>query len=38
MARYGFVRELDTEKVELRLALIVKEYNFTSPKSKVLDK
>ncbi len=38
MARYRFIRKLDTERVELRLTLIVKEYNFASPKFKVLDK
>ena len=38
MARYGFVRKLDAERAELGLALIVKEYNFTSPKFKVPDK
>ncbi len=38
MARYGFDRELDVEKAELRLALIAKEYNFASPKFKVPDK
>ena len=32
MARYRFIRKLDTERVELRLTLIVKEYNFISPK------
>ena len=38
MARYRFVRELNTEKAELILALIAKEYNFASPNFKVLDK
>ena len=38
MARYGFIRKLDAERVELRLTLIVKEYNFASPKFKVPDK
>ena len=38
MAGYRFIRELDTEKVELTLALIVKDYNFASPNFKVLDK
>ena len=38
MARYGFVREIDVEKVEVALALIVKEYNFADPNFKVPDK
>jgi len=38
IARYGFVREIDTEKAEAALALIVKEYNFANPNFKVLDK
>ena len=38
MARYGFVREIDAKKVEAALALMAKEYNFTNPNFKVLDK
>jgi len=38
MARYRFVVELDTEKVELMLALMAKEYNFMSPNFEVLNK
>ena len=38
MARYRFIREIDIEKVEAALALIAKEYNFTNPNFKVLDK
>jgi len=38
IARYGFVREIDAEKVEVALALIAKEYNFANPNFKVLDK
>jgi len=38
MSSYGFVRKLDIERAELRLALIVKEYKFASPKFKVPDK
>ena len=38
MARYRFIREIDIEKVEAGLALIVKEYNFANPNFKVLDK
>ena len=38
MARYRFVREIDTEKVEAALALMAKEYNFANPNFKVPDK
>ena len=38
MAKYGFIRELDVEKAELILALIVKKYNFADSNFKVLDK
>ena len=38
MARYGFIREIDTEKVEAALTLIVKGYDFVNPNFKVLDK
>ena len=38
MARYGFIREIDTEKVEVALTLIAKKYNFANPNFKVLDK
>ena len=38
MARYRFIREIDAEKVEAALTLIVKEYNFANPNFKVLDK
>ena len=35
MARYGFVREIDAKKVEVALALMAKEYNFTNPNFEV---
>ena len=38
MAKYGFIRELNVEKVELTLALMVKKYNFADLDFKVLDK
>jgi hypothetical protein len=38
MARYRFIGEIDIEKVEAALALIVKEYNFANPNFKVPDK
>ena len=38
MARYRFIREIDAEKAEVALALIVKEYNFINPNFKVPDK
>ena len=38
MARYRFVGELDAEKAELALALIVKKYDFIDPNFEVLDK
>ena len=38
MAKYRFIREIDMEKAEAALALIVKEYNFTNPNFKVLNK
>ena len=38
MARYRFVREIDTEKAEVALTLMVKEYNFANPNFKVPDK
>ena len=38
MARYGFVGEIDTEKVEAALALMAKEYDFANPNFEVPDK
>ena len=38
MAKYGFVGELEVEKAELALALMVKKYDFTDPNFKVPDK
>ena len=38
IARYRFIREIDTEKVEVVLTLMAKEYNFANPNFKVADK
>ena len=38
MAKYRFIREIDIKKAKAALALMVKEYNFTNPDFKVLDK
>jgi hypothetical protein len=37
MARYGFVEEIDAEKVEAGLALMAKEYDFANPNFEVPD-
>ena len=38
MAKYKFIKEINTEKVKAILILIIKEYNFANPNFKVLDK
>ena len=38
MARYRFIGEIDIEKTEAALALMVKGYNFVNPNFEVLDK